>query len=311
MGNKKLTLFQGGIIFSVTEILFLIFSFLNIFDNYFISGTVGEIGIILLPAVIFVLVFKKDIKENFRIRKVGAVNSIIIVITMWFTIPVTLSASYISIIVVNMIFKNNIMADVPMPNNLLQFLLSVLVIGVFAAVCEEALFRGVLMSAAEKLGVRGSFILISVIFALFHFNLEKAAGVFLLSLVICYIVYRTNSVFAGMIAHFTNNATAVLISYIAMKMIPNALDSEQSVSDILNQSPGVMIFSVFILLFIALVSGAVVVSLLYLLKTRTEKTKMIFEEKTKIRLKDFVTFLPGFIIMFGMYIYLIFQYIAG
>jgi len=253
--DKKLTAIQGGIIFSVIEILFILYLFFNPFDNYFVAGAIGEFAVILLPAVLFVIIFRKSIKENFRIRKVGAVNSIIIVITMWFTIPITVSLSYISVILVNLVFKNNIIKDIPIPTNLEQLLLSVIVIGGFAAICEEALFRGALLSSIESIGIKKSFVFISILFALFHFSFEKAIGVFVLSLLISYIVYRTNSIFAGMLAHFINNTTAVLISFVTLKLIPNITNSQKSMTEIINQSTSEVYIMLIVLGIVALISA--------------------------------------------------------
>jgi len=309
--NKKLTIFQGGIIFSVTEALFLIFSLLHIFDNFLISGAVGEIGIILLPSVIFIIVLKVDIKKNLRIKKIGAVNSLIIVVTMLFSIPISLVASYISVILVNLIFKNNIIADIPIPQNFPELLLSIIVIGFIAAVSEEIFFRGVLFSSVEKLGVKKSFIIISVLFALFHFNFEKAIGVFILSLIICYIVYRTNSVLAGILAHFTNNATVLIISFISVKLLPKDMNSAQSITDIAHQNISIIIFTIIGLGFIALICSFAIIGLMNILKNRTEDSKIQYKQQGIINKKAFISFVPGLLIMSGVYIHLLLKYIAN
>lgn len=310
MDKKKLTLLQGGIIFSVTEILFLIVYFFDLFDNYYVKGVIVEVGIILLPAIIFVLFFKKDIKENFKIRKISWINSLIIVVTMWFMIPISLSLSFISAIIVHLLFQKNILPDIPIPSDIPSLLLSVLIIGLFAAVCEEMLFRGALWSSVEKIGLRKSTILISILFTLFHFNFEKIAGVFILSLVICYIVYRTNSIFAGILAHFTNNATAVLISYVALKILPEGMETSSDFSIIFNQTPSMIIGTVVAFSIIAIISGGVVFILLYLLKSQTKNTVMEVKQTSHISLRNMSTFLPGLMIMAGMYIYLIFKYLG-
>ncbi len=310
MDKKKLTLLQGGIIFSVTEVLFLLVYFFDLFDNYYIEGVIVEVGIILLPAIIFILFFKKDIKENLKIKKTSWIHSLIIVVTMWFMIPVSLSLSFISAIIVHLLFQKNILPAIPIPSDVPSLLLSVLIIGLVAAVCEEMLFRGALWSSVEKIGLRKSMILISILFTLFHFNFEKIVGVFVLSLVICYIVYRTNSIFAGILAHFTNNATAVLISYVALKILPEGMEISTDFSIIFNQAPSMIIGTVVAFSIIAIISGGVVFSLLYLLKSQTTNTVMKVKQSSNISLRNMSTFMPGLIIMTGMYIYLIFKYLG-
>ncbi|MCK5811271.1 MAG: CPBP family intramembrane metalloprotease [Clostridiales bacterium] len=311
MDRKKLTLFQGGIIFSVTEILFLVAYFFGIFDNYYINGIMVEVGIILLPAIIFILIFKKDIKVNLKLKKINWIHSLIIVVTMWFMIPVSLSLSFISAIIVRFIFQKNILPDIPVPGDVPSLLLSIIVIGLFAAICEEILFRGALWSSVEKIGLRKSMILISLVFTLFHFNFEKIAGVFVLSIVICYIVYRTNSIFAGILAHFTNNATAVLFSYGVLKSLPEGMETSSDFSTIFNQDLSFIIGTLIIFGIIAIISGSVVFGLLYLLKSQTTKTVMIIKQSSFISLRNSSTFIPGFMIMAGMYIYLLSKYLAG
>jgi sodium transport system permease protein len=87
-----------------------------------------------------------------------------------------------------------------------------LVAALSPAICEEALFRGALLSGLRQ-GMRPLFAVlsVSVLFGLFHLSIYRFAPTALLGLAITYAVWRTNSLWIGVIIHFINNCLALLL----------------------------------------------------------------------------------------------------
>lgn len=87
----------------------------------------------------------------------------------------------------------------------------VLVLAVLPALCEEALFRGVLLRAL--LGVSGgaAVLITSLAFGAFHFSLYKFAPTALLGLVLGALAVRSGSLWPPVIAHALNNTVVVLL----------------------------------------------------------------------------------------------------
>lgn len=91
---------------------------------------------------------------------------------------------------------------------------TLLLISLLPGVCEELLFRGFLLHGLRKKLSNASAILIAgILFGAFHLDPYRFLPVTLLGILFGYMVVRTGSILTGMVAHSTNNAIAMLISY--------------------------------------------------------------------------------------------------
>jgi sodium transport system permease protein len=90
-----------------------------------------------------------------------------------------------------------------------------LALAIVPAVCEELVFRGVLLQAFASTGRVSRAVLVSAaVFGAFHLSFETAIRFLptaFLGLFLAYVVWRTRSIFTGMLMHLVNNATVVLI----------------------------------------------------------------------------------------------------
>ena len=91
----------------------------------------------------------------------------------------------------------------------------VFLLAVTPAVCEEVVFRGVLLGATRTLAPWKMLLLNGLAFGAFHLSMETSAR-FLptawLGIVIAWTVWRTGSIFTGVFMHFLNNGTIVLLA---------------------------------------------------------------------------------------------------
>lgn len=83
------------------------------------------------------------------------------------------------------------------------------------AICEEVLFRGVLLGGTRSLAPWRMVLLNGVVFGAFHLSLSTVVR-FLptaaLGCVIAWAVWRTGSIWVGMAMHFVNNAAIVALA---------------------------------------------------------------------------------------------------
>jgi sodium transport system permease protein len=90
-----------------------------------------------------------------------------------------------------------------------------LVMAVTPAICEELVFRGVLLQGLlGRLSAWRAIALSALVFGAFHLSFETAIRFLptaFLGVVLGYAVWRTRSIFVGMAMHLVNNATVVLI----------------------------------------------------------------------------------------------------
>jgi len=82
---------------------------------------------------------------------------------------------------------------------------------IVAAVAEEMLFRGMILTALEQFKDAASAIVLSAIFfALIHFNPWGAVQIALLGFALGYLAWRSQSIWPGVILHALNNLLAFL-----------------------------------------------------------------------------------------------------
>ena len=90
-----------------------------------------------------------------------------------------------------------------------------LLLAVTPAICEEIVFRGVLLGGTRTLAPWRMLVLNGVVFGAFHLSFETVIR-FLptatLGIVIAWAVWRTGSLFVGMLMHFLNNGTIVVLA---------------------------------------------------------------------------------------------------
>lgn len=116
-----------------------------------------------------------------------------------------------------------------------SFFPALLVIAVTPAICEEALFRGYLFSAAKKkLKPMTAILVVAALFGIYHLSFVKFFTTGLLGIALCYVVYKTGSIFPAMLMHFFNNAVSVVIMYDPKqleKIVPVLFKDELAVSE--------------------------------------------------------------------------------
>ena len=92
---------------------------------------------------------------------------------------------------------------------------SLALIALTPAICEEALFRGVILRGfSAKLPRLTSAILTGVLFGLFHVDLWRLVPTGLLGVALSLIALETGSILPAMLAHFINNASLVVLVHL-------------------------------------------------------------------------------------------------
>lgn len=95
------------------------------------------------------------------------------------------------------------------------FIVNLFLLALLPAVCEELIFRGVILNGLAKYGKKASIIISALLFALIHANIEQTLYPIIFGIVLASIAQKTKSVVPGIIAHFVNNATVITINFLA------------------------------------------------------------------------------------------------
>ena len=97
------------------------------------------------------------------------------------------------------------------------------VMGIIPAVCEELIFRGVIITWFKNIfrNVHVSVFVSALIFSAIHFQFYGFVPRFLLGLYFGYLFIWTGSLLPCIIAHFINNGITVIVTYLFNKQLIN------------------------------------------------------------------------------------------
>jgi len=137
--------------------------------------------------------------------------------------------------------------------SLLEFIVVTFVVAVTPAVCEEFMFRGIILTNFEKITkIWKAFLFTGLIFAVFHFHPFNLIPLILLGFYLAFVTYYSRSIFTAIFVHFLNNLISALAVYVYGREILES--SPMSASEHLQLiSAGVISFALFILIIIAII----------------------------------------------------------
>jgi membrane protease YdiL (CAAX protease family) len=182
---------------------------------------VDEIGAILLAALLFAMLLGVPIRDAFLLRSAHWKHY---AAALAAAIPLQLFGGAMQEIVLELMPGGDawrqLLEDTLGPllrgNTTGDMLVLLLGAVVLAAVCEEVLFRGVLLQLLARGGRWRSAILVSaVLFAVFHLDFIGLLPRTLLGIYFGILVWRSGSIFPAMLAHAANNGLAFALAPLA------------------------------------------------------------------------------------------------
>jgi len=173
-----------------------------------------QVLIILIPAIIYWRRFAVDQVAFARLRPLPLkfIPAIIILAASMWLVNIFIAAGLVGGLM-ELGFKPLVMIEPP--TTWQQYLGYVVVLSVFAGICEEVLFRGTIMPALEQYGLVPAIIFSSLLFALLHGSLLSLLSTFSLGVVMAVIVIKTGSLWGGILYHMLNNFYAASYLFLA------------------------------------------------------------------------------------------------
>ena len=178
---------------------------------------VTEGGLILLPTLYFIQKNRLSVREVLHLHPVS-LQTIVLVILI--TVPFRICSFLISA-VVQTVFPmpefvlrslKSMYAELMFPTNPLELILTILGIVVMAAICEEAMFRGfILTTLLRRKGTWLSIIVTAVGFALYHLDPWALPEVAIIGIFLGWLVVRTGSIFPAIAAHASFNFLGIVL----------------------------------------------------------------------------------------------------
>lgn len=219
--KKLLTEIDGGIVYSLASVLpylimFVVVLALMLIDvNYaskpyysFISYLIPQIASI--SAIAFIS--KRKRVNPIKICSVKKCNVIYIVLGITLILGLLFGVGYFNELFVGVLEKAGLNFKTPsLPiETTLQFILSLTIIGVFAPVLEEVVFRGILVNSLQGLKTYQTVIIGGILFALFHQNPAQLIYQAIVGCSLTYLALKSGSTLPSIIAHVLNNVFIIV-----------------------------------------------------------------------------------------------------
>ncbi len=204
----------------------------NIFYLYMLLIQLATIG---LPTLVFILWGKVDIKYSLRLGKTSGAEILLSVGMAFFGYGVIIALNLLWVLFLSQ-FGTPQPSTIPPIETGKNFLISLGVISLAPAVLEEFMFRGFIQRGYERGGKVISILLTGVMFAFLHISIVSIPAIILMGILLCFIAYRSNTVWTSMAYHLTNNAIAISLVYLSniiMKFLPEDMEGvSTSLTDI-------------------------------------------------------------------------------
>jgi membrane protease YdiL (CAAX protease family) len=208
--------------FKATILIYLLSSLLlvilgSLFQSlHLLSGLViSELAFVVAPALFFTLHGRYHVARTFHLHPITSKTAIITIIT---TVTAFVLIGILSVLQEIILPRSEdyqqIWETILQQFHQIPLVLTLLLVSLLPGLCEEFLFRGFLLHGVrKKCSDTWAILVVGLLFGAFHLDPYRFFPVTLLGILFGYMVVRTGSLFTGMIAHGTNNAIAVLISY--------------------------------------------------------------------------------------------------
>lgn len=205
----------------VTYILTSLSSFIG-FDNetsganMFFAVLILQIITFVLPGLFYCRINGTDYINKLNLKRFN-VPSLIFIIPS--TLLLFFSTAFIRLLG---IYLSDAQYAPSLPVDGISFsnvILILLVYCVCPAVCEEFVFRGIVLSSYKKYGALCGVILSSALFSMLHFSISDFFLYFVSGVILSCTALITRSVFPCMVIHFLHNAITIFFEGVLWKVI--------------------------------------------------------------------------------------------
>lgn len=225
--NRKTLKVYHGIIMLILSAVCVFFVSPILGANLGLYGTLLNEILLLMLAVALTAAVRGDFKQVFPIHK-PKLSAVFGTILLWI-------GSFLAIMIITMIiayfFPEEVIGvsqGLGMEFASLTFIISFVIVSISPAICEEAVFRGVVMHSFDNGKNKWIAIVVTgLIFGAFHGNIWRFVPTALLGIMLGYIVYETDNMIYGALFHAINNAMPLLSIFAMKSMYSNEMFQSQ------------------------------------------------------------------------------------
>lgn len=254
--------------------LFLVgFDFIEQYDNNatfnYILNSVFEILYLGVPVLIMLMYYNSDRKYMLRLNPMSGKEIVYTVIIGVLVFIANIYLTEVNYLVATFISDVEIPAE-PEILTVADKLAYMFLLIIIAPVFEEITMRGIIMRGLEGKSKWFAFLVTGFFFGMLHLSYYSFVPKILVGILLCYIVYITDSIYAGIIVHMMNNGISGIISLMATGTV------EQEGEEIIEEITASEAMSSIIIYLV--ISAAFIIGIISLLSAIRNSTKRVSEE---------------------------------
>ena len=192
---------------------------------------IAQVGTILLPTLIFLALIREPAQEMLSLRRLdfgSAARSFLVGILCW---PMFTFLSTLAMILVGLLHPAGADSSSSVASAGGSSWLVLFGVTLVAPLCEETLFRGVLLGTYQGRLASHAIWLVAILFAFLHPSLDQVLGALFLGNICGWVVYRTRSLWSGVLVHAGTNLVGGALALLASLAAPSALEGAAQTGD--------------------------------------------------------------------------------
>ena len=123
------------------------------------------------------------------------------------------------------------------------FVISMIVVAIMPAVCEEMLYRGAIMYSFGRIRPWMQMLLVGLLFGIFHWDPTRFLSTGVLGVGLAYIMLKSENLLLPMIFHFCNNAFSLLANFLLNAALQNSPAADYPTASLDLPEPQLLLFS--------------------------------------------------------------------
>lgn len=173
----------------------------------------SQLLVFLPPVVVYLLITRQKIQQVLPLSELNLINLGLIVL-----ISITVQPLMMFLAALSSLFSENEVSIVVSDLNNGPFFVTLIVIGLMPAVCEEITMRGIVLSNYHQVNIKKAALINGLFFGILHFSANQFLYAAVMGVIFVYLVRYTRSIYASIISHFVINGSQCLLSLWALNI---------------------------------------------------------------------------------------------
>jgi membrane protease YdiL (CAAX protease family) len=206
------------------------------------------------PVLLYFLVSGRAGGRALPFNKLSFANAGLVLLISFAAMPVMMALSALSTV----FFPNDISEMVTDMASESGMTLNLIAIGVMPALLEELIFRGIILRGYRGVRLVTAAFVNGIFFAVMHLGPQQFLYAFMLGFIFVLLVHYTKSIFAPMLAHFTINATQMLL----MSVPEQTQEITEAAEEMTAMPPEMILMAVYLGALFLVITGALIAVLI-------------------------------------------------